>query len=301
MSPGSLFLEPTNNLPSASPKKKLQAVPCSYKSSRPKACSRSWRKNYKKNCNVELFRVTVIDMTVLNLVFSLLAGILTTLSPCVLPVLPFVTGSSMTKSRWGPVALALGLLVAFVGATLLITISGGLFGIDPETLQKVAGVLLALSGLIFLWPRLSEWLTQKMSSVTRFANQAPNAEATNFVLLQQFVSGLLLGVIWSPCSGPSLGVAIGLATQAGGIGPAFILLLVFGLGAIGPLLLFAYGAKRISQRLKTRAGAITWIKRGLGLLIILFGILIYTGWDKRVEAAITDLLPNSWIQLTTQF
>ncbi len=239
-------------------------------------------------------------MNTLSLSFALLAGLLTTLSPCVLPVLPFVTASSMGKSRWGPVALAVGLLITFVGVTLLISQSGAILGIEPTWIRRGAGVLLALSGLLFLSDKAAERFAELFSG---FSGKANSAIGENRLppLLSEFVSGILLGIVWTPCSGPSLGAALSLAAQAESPAEASLTLFVFGLGAVVPLMAIAYGAKGLMVKMRSRASTIGKIKKIFGVLMIVFGILIVTDLDRHLEATLTMALPDSWIEFITKF
>jgi cytochrome c-type biogenesis protein len=86
----------------------------------------------------------------MSFVFAFLAGLLTTLSPCVLPVLPFVTASSMSRNKLGPAFLGLGLLISFVGVSLVVSTTGQVFGLDPSVIRKTSGLLLMVSGFLFL-------------------------------------------------------------------------------------------------------------------------------------------------------
>ena len=229
-----------------------------------------------------------------------IAGLLTTLSPCVLPVLPFVSASSLSKNRLGPLALALGLLITFVGISVLLNLSGTIFGIDPETIKKISGAFLSLSGLLFLFHGLQERLAVFLSRWTGGFSKASNR---NFggPLLTEFVSGLFLGVVWTPCSGPSLGAALGLAGNAANASKAAVILAVFGLGAVVPLLFFAYGARELILKLKAHPNAILGFEKVFGVLMIVFGISIMIGFDRNIEAVLTDLLPQGWIRFVTHF
>ncbi len=239
-------------------------------------------------------------MSVASLLLALVAGLLTTLSPCVLPVLPFVTASSFAKNRWGPLALSAGLLVAFVGVTLLVSRTGDLLGIDPNYIRRVSGVLLAAGGVLFVSARLSERFTVWLSGLTGgAASLAP--KQIGGPIASEFIGGLLLGVVWTPCSGPSLGVALGLASQAGGTGPAFVVLSVFGLGAVIPLILVAYGARRFLKGARARAGLISGIKKIFGASMILVGLLIVLDWDRHLEGFLTSRLPDFWVEFVTKF
>lgn len=233
------------------------------------------------------------------MVFAFLAGLLTALSPCVLPVLPFVTGSSLSKNAKGPAALALGLLLAFVTVTLTLSRLGHVFGLEASTLRIVSGIILAASGLLFISEKIQNSVSEFVSRLVSPLSQSKNFEGTS--LASQFLSGILLGVVWTPCSGPSLGTALGLATEAASFQQALALLLVFGMGATIPLLVIAYGGRAIFKAIRERSALITTVKKVLGLLIIVFGILIATSLDRKLEAIVTNLLPDSWLEFVTKF
>ena len=236
----------------------------------------------------------------MNFVFAFVAGLLTTLSPCVLPVLPFVTASSLNKNRAGPIALALGLLASFIGVSLLLSASGFALGVDPSIIRRAAGLLLALSGILFLSQRLSDGFATKLSFLSNRMG-ASSAREDNGSLFAEFVSGALLGVVWTPCSGPSLGAALGLAAQSGNTARAALVLVFFGIGAVIPLMIFAYGARSLVQQMRSHTGAIYFLKKGFGALIVLFGLFIVFGLDKGIEAALTNAMPESWTNLVTRF
>jgi cytochrome c-type biogenesis protein len=234
----------------------------------------------------------------MDLLFAALAGSLTILSPCVLPVLPFVTASSLRSHKWGPVALALGLLISFVGASILISSTGFVLGLKPETMKVIAGILMLLSGLLFLSQRLSDGFAAKLSAFSSFqASGQPRSSE----LVTEFLNGLVLGIVWTPCSGPSLGVALGLAAKAGSLGQASLRLLLFGIGAVVPLLLFSYGAKSLLKNVKNNAQTITYFKKVFGVLIMAFGVAIITGYDRNIEAFLTGLMPDSFLSFITKY
>ncbi len=235
-----------------------------------------------------------------ELVIPFFAGILTTLSPCVLPVLPFVTASSLGKSRLGPLALSVGLLITFVGTSVLLALSGRVLGINQNTLKVIAGLGLLFSGLLFLVPALAEKFTNLFSSAVQGANQASNKNYGG-PLVTEFISGIFLGVVWAPCSGPSLGAAISLAAQSETASRAIVILSVFGIGAVIPLLGIAYGARRLLSKLKRHSTALMNIKKVFGALMVLFGLLVTTGLDKFVEAWLLSAMPQSWMELITRF
>lgn len=236
----------------------------------------------------------------LKLIFAFAAGLLTTLSPCVLPVLPFVTASSLNKSKLGPLALALGLLISFISVTLLLSSSGHVFGLEPDSIKRISSVFLLFSGFLFLSTRLSDWFTARLSFLSNLKISS-STEKQLGPLLGELMSGILLGVVWAPCSGPSLGAALGLASQEGQVANAAIILGAFGLGSVLPLLAFAYGARRWMNSAKRNSATLNLVKKIFGLLIIAFGLMLVTGYDKAFEAYLTGLLPEQWLSFITQF
>lgn len=235
-----------------------------------------------------------------ELAIPFLAGILTTLSPCVLPVLPFVTASSLSKNRLGPFALSIGLLITFVGTSILLAMTGRILGIDQKALKTIAGFGLLLSGLLFLIPSLAEKFTNLFSHAIQGANQA-STKSYGSPLLTEFMSGIFLGIVWAPCSGPSLGTAISLAAQTATASRAVAILSLFGVGAVLPLLGIAYGARGLFSKLKNHSTGLARIKKIFGALMVAFGILVITNFDKPVEAWILSAMPQSWIELITRF
>lgn len=229
-----------------------------------------------------------------------LAGILTTLSPCVIPVLPFVSASSLNKSRLGPIALSLGLLLTFVGSSALLALTGHFLGFEKSTLRILGGIGLTISGVLFMNPALMTKLAESFSGLTNKAGQAAAGDYGH-PLFSEFLSGALLGIVWSPCSGPSLGAAVSYAGQANSIDRAVGILFVFGLGSVLPLLAFSYGARGLVGRIKTQSNALNFVKKSFGALMLIFGVLIVTNLDHQLEAWLTDLLPTAWLKLITKY
>ena len=236
----------------------------------------------------------------MRFIFAFVAGLLTTLSPCVLPVLPFVTASSLSKNRAAPLVLVSGLLVSFVGVSLLVSFSGYILGFDPALIRKGAGALLALSGALFLSHHLADGLSARLSRLANWASQTSSKEYGG-PLLTEFIGGLLLGIVWTPCSGPSLGAALGLAAQSGNGTMAALILTIFGFAAVLPLLFFAYGARRFVSGFQSRTGWIDPMKKCFGVATTVFGLLIVSGMDRKLEGVLTNALPGSWIGLLTRF
>jgi cytochrome c-type biogenesis protein len=232
---------------------------------------------------------------------GLIAGALSTLSPCVLPLLPVLIASAVNAHRWGALALGSGLAVSFMIVGIFLATLGAWLGLDPETVRSVGAVTLAIFGSILLVPRLSDLFAQATSTLSNSGNQLL-ARVTFGGLPGQFLIGVLLGVVWSPCVGPTLGAATTLASQGKNLGQIGLLMLIFGIGAAAPLVLL--GSMSRAGMMKVRGRLLTGGKYGkqlLGLVILALGVMIATGVDKSFEAWILDHTPGWLTAATTKY
>lgn len=227
------------------------------------------------------------------------AGALTTLSPCVLPVLPFVMGSARSSSRSGPAFLVFGLFCSFVISTLLVSRLGHIAGLSPATLRILSGIGLMFSSVLFLSDRLNDALASRLAQA--LAPIQERGEKGSVTGVGHFGQGLFLGLVWTPCSGPSLGAALAMAASQEGIAEAAGMLSVFGWGAVLPLLLLALGAHSIFHRLRAQGARLKVLRRFFGIWMLAWSLLVLLEGDRRLEARLVELLPNAWIDLTTRF
>ncbi len=232
---------------------------------------------------------------------ALIAGILSTLSPCVLPLLPIVLGASVGEHRLGPVALAAGLSTSFVAIGLFVAALGFSIGLDQDVFRSVAAVLLILVGGILLVPRLQMRLALAAGPVGNWAQSHTGGFSTRGVG-GQFVVGLLLGAVWSPCVGPTLGAASVLAARAESLFTVALTMLAFGVGAALPLLVIGLMSREALVRWRGRMlTAGSGGKAIMGGLLFAVGVLILTGLDKQVEAILVEASPAWLTELTTRF
>jgi cytochrome c-type biogenesis protein len=227
-----------------------------------------------------------------------LAGALSTLSPCVLPLLPIVIATAVAQHRFGPLALAAGLTFSFTIAGTFIAALGASLGIDPATLRMAAAVLLMIFGVALLVP--SQQL--RLASSLAAAGDGLLARMRGVGWTGQFAVGIGLGLAWSPCVGPTLGAASTLASQGRQLGQIALLMLVFGLGASTPLLLIGMLSREAVAR--TRGALARFGKRSnrlFGAVLIAIGLLILTGRDKSLETWLLDHSPDWLTELTTRY
>jgi cytochrome c-type biogenesis protein len=232
---------------------------------------------------------------------AFLAGVLSTLSPCVLPLVPIVLGSALSEHRAGPLALAAGLALSFVAIGLVVATVGFAIGLDAGVFRMVAGVLLIAIGVVLLVPPLQARFALAAGPVGNFAEQRFGGFSTAG-LGGQFAVGLLLGAVWSPCVGPTLGAASVLASQGKDLGAVAVTMLAFGLGAATPLVLLGLVSREAMLRWRERMLAAG--RRGkviMGLALAATGLLIITGADKAIETALVEASPVWLNELTTKF
>ncbi len=232
---------------------------------------------------------------------AFLAGLLSTLSPCVLPLLPLVLGAAAAEHKWAPALLSLGVALSFVTLGLFVTTVGFAIGLDGDFFRKGAAALMLALGIILLAPALQARVAAAGGPLSDRLNSAFGGRPANG-LLGQFGVGLLLGAVWSPCVGPTLGAASVLAARGEDLGSAAAVMGVFGLGAAAPLL--ALGALSRSAFLRWRDSLLETgkrMKQALGLILVGIGGAILLGADKSLEAALTAASPEWLTALTTRF
>jgi len=234
-------------------------------------------------------------------VLSYLAGSLSTLSPCVLPLVPILIASALQSHRFGPVALAGGLALSYAVFGIIIAAFGQALGIDDTVLRATAAAIMIGFGLVLLIDRLKAMAGRLLEPLAGGAGNALNA-LTGQSLGGQFAIGALLGAVWAPCVGPTLGAAITVAAQGQSLAYAATTMLIFGLGAATPVLALAYGSRGLAA---TRRATLTNMSvigaRVMGGVLVLVGVSVIAKWDKAIEAALVAVTPEWLLDLTTRF
>ncbi len=230
---------------------------------------------------------------------SFLAGSLSTLSPCVLPALPLIVGGTTQGNRRGPFFLALGLVIGFTIIGLSIAQFGHILGLNPKTLRDVSAVMLIFSGILFLSARAQLALSKFLAPVVQYAGIKSSRISSN-APFKQFGLGLLMGAVWSPCVGPTLGTAIGLATNSETVGQATGMMLLYGVGAALPLFLVAQ--LQVSTLRKSQSKIMAWVSKTkifMGASLIMTGLFVLSGLDQKLAAQFLEVLPDVWLNFLT--
>jgi len=158
-----------------------------------------------------------------------------------------------------------------------------------------------VAGGVLLVPRAQAALSAAAAPIAGFGNRRL-AQVSGQGWQGQAIIGLLLGLVWAPCVGPTLGVAIAAASQGDNLIASFIIFLAFGLGVAASILAFAYGSRRaLGERRKTLASLARYGKPLFGAALVVVGALVLSGLDKAIEAALLEVLPSWLVGFTTRF
>ena len=231
----------------------------------------------------------------MDLILGYLAGLLTLINPCVLPVLPIVLGSSLQVNRAGPLALAAGMSVSFVVVGMTIAVFGRALGVDDQSIAKAGAIAMILFGFVMLIPRFTTVFATATAGVSGAADSGLNSlEQTG--LRGQVIGGALLGAVWVPCVGPTLGGAIALASAGESLLWAALVMLSFAMGISTIIVALGYGAQSAIRARRDWLRAVARKARpAMAAAFILTGLAIWFDIFKVVEIWLLDTLPY-WLQ-----
>jgi cytochrome c-type biogenesis protein len=230
-----------------------------------------------------------------------LAGVLSSLSPCVLPLLPIVLGAAASEHRLGPAALAGGVALSFTAIGLFVATIGFGIGLDADFFRFIGGALLLGIGTVLMVPQLQMQVATAAGPLGNWTNERLGGFSTSG-LGGQLSLGLLLGAVWSPCVGPTLGAASLLAARGENLGEVALVMTAFGFGAALPLLLLGLVSRELMMRWRDRM--LLFGKSGkmaLGAFLVLIGLLVLSGLDKQIEAYLVSISPDWLTALTVRF
>lgn len=233
----------------------------------------------------------------MEIVFAYLAGLLTLINPCVLPVLPIVLASSLQTDARAPLALAAGMGLSFVALGTGVAALGPAFGIYPEDVTRIAALVMVGFGAVLVLPALSRRFATATTGLSALADARMAAAPRG--LGSEFAGGALLGAVWSPCIGPTLGAAIALASTGENLGRAAVVMAAFSLGVATLILAAAYGLRGAMRRNMGRMMALSAQARPLmGWVFIVVGTALFLGLNHLLEETALRILPAWLIDLS---
>jgi len=220
---------------------------------------------------------------------------LTLINPCVLPVLPIILATALQAGRAGPLALAAGMSVSFVVVGMTVAVFGRALGIDDRMIAQAGAVMMVLFGIVLMVPQFSAGFATATAGLSARADariDGVNREG----LGGQFIGGALLGAVWVPCVGPTLGGAIALASAGENLIWAAATMLSFALGISTIIVVLAYGAQNALRKrrdmLRKLSGKVRLL---MGLIFVLVGTALFFNLHIMAEIWLLDTLPF-WLQ-----
>jgi len=246
---------------------------------------------------VFLPRITILENMYLLLPIAFISGVLTVFSPCVLPILPIVLSSGIDGNVKRIRGMVVGLIVSFTLASLLLTTVITFLHISVDIIRFGAVVLLVLLGISMVFPKLYEkvqFFIERHWKVRPIKKQGNGFESG-------FITGVSLGIIWTPCVGPIVATVATLAATN-----SFSLITVFiafsyALGTGLPLYAIARGGSSVTKRLTLFKTHNKQIRQVFGGIILATALFIYFGADRAVQSFTLNVLPSSWTQLGANF
>ncbi len=237
---------------------------------------------------------------IILLFYAFLAGIVTILSPCILPVLPVVLSGSVGGGKTRPLGIITGFVASFTFFTLALSTLVRLLGISPDILRYVAAGMILAFGLVMVIPPLKNAFMRLVSGLTRVGSGSQVSPlGGNRGYLSGLVLGLSLGLVWTPCVGPIMASVITLAlTSNVDLGAVFITI-AYSLGTSIPLFLIMLGGRGLLQRVPFLTRHVKGIQIVFGGLMIVTAVALFTGADRLFQTFILQAFPGYGAGLTS--
>ncbi|MEA3543943.1 MAG: cytochrome c biogenesis CcdA family protein [Thermodesulfobacteriota bacterium] len=210
--------------------------------------------------------MTPLDLSITTMAMTIFAGIVSVASPCVLPIVPIIVTGTETDHKHRPLLIVLGLSLSFMAMGLLTSLFGGAIAGVMPLLEKVAGIMIVLFGLLMLFD------INLFKRLTLFSNIQGSSKGR----WSGLIMGLTLGLVWIPCVGPMLAGVLTLVATDGRFSTGLILLACYSIGFAIPMLLLGYASQSVRQKIKqvnAHPLAIRLVSSGL---LIAFGVFILT-------------------------
>ncbi len=232
---------------------------------------------------------------ILLILFAFLAGVVTILSPCILPILPVILSSSLTGSKKRPLGVVTGFIISFTFFTLFLSLIVKSLGIPAGALRSFSIIIILIFGLGLLLPNFQALLERFFTYFSRFSPKLKEDSG--------FVGGVLIGasigLVWTPCVGPILASIISLAITGSVSGQAALITFSYSLGTAIPMLAIVYGGRNLLNKVPWLTRNTVKIQKAFGVLMILTALAIFFNIDRKFQTFILDKFPNYGTGLTS--
>lgn len=230
---------------------------------------------------------------------ALLAGVFTIASPCVLPVMPILLGSAVggagqatDQARRRPLYIIAGFILTFASFAMLLGALSAVLQAAQEALRNAAIGLLALSGLLRVWPRPYDWLVAGVQRALPGLGGSVAAAGMRGGNVGGFVLGMSLGAVWTPCAGPVLASILALVVRAQDLGWSALLISLYAVGAALPMLAILYSGQYASARVRAVARHAARLQQVFGVLVIATAVAIYMQYDILAYSRLAVFFPT---------
>jgi len=226
------------------------------------------------------------------LLFSFLAGFVTILSPCILPILPIILSSTIGNKvdKYKPYGVVSGFVLSFTFFTLFLSTIVNKLGVSAEEMRNVSIVIIFLFGLSYLMPPFQNLLEKLFTFFSRFT---PNT-ANNNGYFGGILIGFSLGLLWTPCVGPILASVISLAISGVVTFSTFLITFFYSIGTAIPMLVITLTGRKFIEKI----GDTNKLQKVFGIIMILMSLAIYFNFDKNFQSYILKTFPNYATNLT---
>ncbi|MBI1871845.1 cytochrome c biogenesis protein DipZ, partial [Candidatus Collierbacteria bacterium] len=222
------------------------------------------------------------------LIFAFISGLLTILAPCIWPLLPLILSTTATGGRKKPLGVVLGIVLSFAIFTLSISYLVRAIGFDPNSLRTLAVVVITLMGFALVFPAIgarAEVIVGRIGSFVKLPQRERDGLSTGFI------TGLALGVVWSPCAGPILATIATLAATRMVSTETVAMALTYSGGVGIPLFFFATFGRNFLTKGRFLSAYTGRIQQFLGIVMIVTAVAIWTNYDKVIQAKLLDVFP----------
>lgn len=226
----------------------------------------------------------------LLVLLAFLGGALTIISPCILPVLPFVFARQGKSFARTTLPLLIGMAVTFSAIATLAAVGGGWAFRVNSYARMLAIAFLILFGLALVSRRVSDWIGRPFVAL---GNRLMAANEGKESVLPSLTLGIATGLLWAPCAGPILGLILTGAAISGPSAHTSLLLLAYGVGAGASLALATVAGARIFRAMKLSLGTTEWLRRGLGVAVLVAVVAILYGWDTGILTRVSFASTNA--------
>lgn len=231
---------------------------------------------------------------IILIAFAFLAGIVTILSPCILPVLPIVLSGSISGGKRRPWGVVLGFILSFTIFTLFLTALVKSLGISSNTLRSISVVIIFLFGLSLILPNFQVFLEKLFSKLSSlFPKTNSNSGFWGGLLV-----GVTVGLLWTPCVGPILGSVISLAVSGSVTSSTFLITLAYSLGTALPMLAIVYGGRQLLNKVPWLTQNTAKIQIAFGVVMMLTALAIFFNLDRKFQSYILEKFPQYGTGLT---